>query len=37
MEYAIDGPTESAREERTLAAIERDLSYLKQQVTVAFG
>jgi sugar phosphate isomerase/epimerase len=37
MEYAIDGPTESAREERTLAAIERDLGYLKQQVAAAFG
>lgn len=37
MEYPIDGPTESAREERTLAAIGQDLGYLKQQVAAAFG
>jgi sugar phosphate isomerase/epimerase len=37
LEYKIDGPTESAREERTLAAIERDLGYLKLQVSAAFG
>ncbi len=36
-EFEVDGPTKSAREERTLAAIEKDVEYLRAQINAAFG
>ncbi|MBI1356274.1 MAG: TIM barrel protein [Acidobacteria bacterium] len=37
VEYEIDGPTEAARQEKTLEAVERDYAYLKQEYARAFG
>jgi sugar phosphate isomerase/epimerase len=37
VEYEIEGPTESARREKEMAAIEKDYAYLKQQFAKAFG
>ena len=37
VEYQIDGPTEAARREKEMAAIERDYVYLKKVYAEAFG
>ena len=37
VEYEIEAPTESARREKVLAAIERDYKYLKKVYDAAFG
>lgn len=37
MEYEIEAPTEAARREKEMAAIERDFKYLKQEVGKAFA
>lgn len=37
VEYEIEGPSEAARREKTLAAIERDYGYLKKVYGEAFG
>jgi sugar phosphate isomerase/epimerase len=37
VEYEIDGPTESAKRQKELAAIQKDYSYMKAQVEKAFG
>ncbi len=37
VEYEIDGPTEAARHEKTIEAVERDYAYLKQEYAKAFG
>lgn len=36
-EFEVEGPTEAIREERTLAAIEKDVEYLRGQINAAFG
>ncbi len=37
IEYEIEAPSESARREKVLLAIERDYAYLQKQVQAAFG
>ncbi len=37
IEYEIEGSTESLRREKTMAAIARDLAFLKKHVRAAFG
>ena len=37
VEYEIEGPTEAARQQKTLAAVERDYKYLRQEFSRAFG
>jgi sugar phosphate isomerase/epimerase len=37
LEYELDAPTEAARHEKELAAIEKDHAYLKQQVEKAYS
>jgi len=37
VEYKIEGPSEAAKREKELAAIERDFAYLKQQYEKVFG
>ncbi len=37
IEYEIEGSTESSGREKTMAAIARDLAFLKKQVRTAFG
>lgn len=36
-EFELEGPTEAIRQERTLAAIEKDVEYLRQHINTAFG
>jgi hypothetical protein len=36
-EFELEGPTKAIREERTLAAIEKDVEYLRGQINAAFG
>jgi hypothetical protein len=37
VEYEIQGPTESARRDNTLAAIEKDYQYLKKIYDEVYG
>jgi len=37
VEYEIDAPSEAARHEKTLEAVERDYAYLKSEYSKAFG